>query len=140
MHITAAAGKSREVHIMQKTHPIPLASEEAVGQLAIDILETAGSIFIVAPIAGVDQTSVSLSIDDDLLVIQGERPFPTSLPKAADHHTAECYWGKFQRSILLPTAVNSADLTAKITDHVLMVEIPKARKLSSQTIPLSQYL
>ena len=136
MHITAQT----DLHALRqpKSERPELLADDAVGQLAVDILETAASIFVIAPIAGVDEKSVAISIDDDLLVISGERVYPQSCPQNAKKHAEECYWGTFQRSILLPTAINSADITAKMVDHILTIEIPKARKATSKIIPLFQ--
>ena len=134
------------MHITAQTTPPPTSRQtdeqpqavptEDAGELAVDIAETATSIFIVAPIAGVDESSLAIEIDDDLLVIRGERKLPESIPAKAERHSEECFWGAFKRTILLPTAINSAEIVATLEQHILMIEIPKARKATSKTIPL----
>lgn len=108
------------------------------GRLAMDIFETDESIFVVAPIAGVDEKSIEITITEDILSIRGIRPWPASLAKKPRFHAEECYWGLFARSILLPTAINSRDIIARLEKDILFIEIPKARKATSKIIPLFQ--
>ena len=61
-----------------------LKSENDEGYLAIDVIETEDNIFILAPIAGVEEQDVSLSLSDDLLVISGNRVRPEFLQKKAE--------------------------------------------------------
>jgi HSP20 family protein len=107
------------------------------GQLSLDIFETEESIFLIAPVAGVNRDSVQISLTEDLVTISGERPFPTSLPNNSKYFVEECFWGNFSRSVLLPSAVNSADISARIEHEIIIIEVPKARKTSSKNIPLS---
>lgn len=114
-----------------------LKSENDEGYLAIDVIETEDNIFILAPIAGVEEQDVSLSLSDDLLVISGNRVRPEFLPEKSRGLVSECYWGPFSRHILLPSAVNTADMTARIEQGIIVLEIPKARKVKSKTISFS---
>jgi HSP20 family protein len=114
-----------------------IKTDSEQGQLSLDVLETETSIVVVAPVAGVDEKNLSISITEDLLTISGERLFPSSLPKPTKKYVEECYWGKFSRSILLPTAINSAEITARLDHDIIVIEVPKARKVASKNIPLS---
>ena len=100
------------------------------GRLALDIFETAESIFIVAPVAGVAASEIEILVNEDTLTIRGARTFPKKLPKAQNFFLEECFWGAFSRSVVLPSAVNSAEIKAKMKNNVLVVAIPKAKKAS----------
>ena len=113
-------------------------SEHDEGQLALDIFETENHIFCVAPIAGVDETSLDISLTKDLLTITGNRPRPQSLPKAQEYFLEECFWGKFSRNILLPAAINSADIVARMERDIIIVQIPKARKVEQKKISIQK--
>ncbi len=134
MHITAQE-KSPPKTAGSQAKP-ELVPENEAGELAVDIAETAESIFVIAPIAGVDEASIQIEIDDDLLIIKGERAFPPTIPAKASKHAEECFWGMFKRSILLPAAINSADIIAMFNNQILTIEIPKARKATTKSIPL----
>lgn len=113
-----------------------LKKENDEGQLLLDILETGEKIIIVAPVAGIDEKTVEISLTEDLLTIRGERPRPTTLPKNGAYFTEECYWGSFSRNILLPSAVNSAEIVARLERDIIIIEVPKARKVNSKVISL----
>lgn len=116
---------------------IQIQTDNDEGQLSLDVFESENSIVVVAPIAGVDEKNLSINITEDLLTITGERLRPKSLPKPKKYFVEECYWGKFSRSILLPTAINSAEITARLDRDIIIIEVPKARKVASKIIPLS---
>lgn len=100
---------------------------EEFGQLPIDILENEKEILIISPIAGVDLDKTEIVVTNDILTIRGERQIDlneTSF-KEQDYHAQECFWGKFSRSVKLPTTVNAEKIEAKQKDHVLYVRIPK---------------
>ncbi|QQS59677.1 Hsp20/alpha crystallin family protein [Candidatus Peregrinibacteria bacterium] len=128
--ISVDTGEKRNTHTKLRT-------EEDVGYLALDVLETEETIFILAPIAGVEEGNLSISLNDDLLVISGMRVRPTFLPQESRDLVSECYWGSFSRHILLPSAVNTADMIARIEQGIIILEIPKARKAKSKIISLS---
>jgi HSP20 family protein len=92
---------------------------------------------VIAPVAGVDEKSLEISLTDDLLSIKGNRPRPKSLPQPQRSFAEECYWGSFSRNILLPAAVNSADMSARLESDIIVIEIPKARKATSKIISLT---
>ncbi len=119
---------------------VELQRDTDEGELSLDIFETDETIFLVAPVAGIDEKSIDIALTEDLLTIRGSRPRPLSLPKKPKYYVEECYWGSFYRSVLLPAAVNSAEITARLERDIIIIEIPKARKVSSKSIPLSSSL
>lgn len=112
--------------------------ENDEGQLALDIFETSEKIFVVAPIAGVNEHSLDIMLTKDVLTIKGNRPHPKSLPHAKEFFLEECFWGDFSRNILLPAAINSADIVARMERDIVIVEIPKARKVEQKKISLKK--
>ena len=118
--------------------PEILKNDDEAGALAIDIFETDAEIVILAPIAGVDERSLDLELTEDLLKISGERPRPKNVPATAKFLVEECFWGKFSRNILLPAAVNSAEISATLENEILIIKIPKARKVAKKKISLKK--
>lgn len=117
----------------QKDQDEPIITEDE-GELAIDIYEDEASIYIVAPVAGISKDSLQVEINEDILSISGERPKPETIKKGKKIFLQECFWGKFTRSIILPVAINSAETKATFHLATLLIEIPKARKVSAQHI------
>lgn len=95
-----------------------------VGQLAVDVYETDNEVVILAPIAGVSIEGIDISVEGDMLTISGERVSQHNAPEDA-YFTQECYWGKFSRSIILPTAVDTEHIKASFKDGILSVRVAK---------------
>ncbi len=97
------------------------------GQLAIDVYQTPGAIIVKSTIAGATASDVEISLHDDLLTIRGQR-HSGEQASDDDYLYRECYWGRFARSIILPTEVLADKVQATMTNGVLRVVLPKARK------------
>lgn len=95
------------------------------GRLSVDVFPLRDSIYIVAPMAGVDTESIDIHIHNDVLTIRGVRLVPESIAAATEMYHEECYWGPFSRTIVLPAPVVSAHATADFSSGVLTIAIPK---------------
>lgn len=106
----------------------------------VDICETEEYLWVRVEAAGLnlDTTRVSLSSDNRVLTVSGERPEPDSSPSQRRRcHQLEIYFGRFQRDILLPDeALNRDDLRMEYRDGFLTVTIPKGvpRRVKTTTI------
>ena len=103
------------------------ASQESgeVGQLSADVAETESEIIVLCPMAGTLPKSLELHLHNDLLTIKGERFSP--VPTNAYYHHKECYFGKFSRSIVLPTDVHFESAAAEYKNGLLVVRLPKTK-------------
>ncbi len=92
-----------------------------------------GTYVLRAEMPGIDpDKDVSLTIENDVLTIQGERH---EEEKDKNHH--EFHYGSFTRRIPLPHTVRADDVTATYTDGVLEVRVPvKADEEPVTTIPV----
>lgn len=109
--------------------------EEYEGQLAIDVYQTPGDIVIKAPIAGVRQEDLDVSITNEQVSIRGERHDQQN-ETVEGYLVQECYWGSFSRTYALPVAVDSDKATAKLVNGILTIVIPKAAKARTRTISI----
>ena len=107
--------------------------EEMEGQLAIDVYQTAGEVVIKAPIAGVRQEDLDVTITDEQVSIRGER-HDVAQEAVEGYMVQECYWGSFSRTYILPIAVDSDKATARLVNGILTISIPKAAKARTKTI------
>ncbi|MBF0344625.1 MAG: Hsp20/alpha crystallin family protein [Nitrospirae bacterium] len=102
-----------------------LASQRAyTWQPAFDIYETEKEFVIKADVPGVKENDVSLTVDNEVLTIKGERKPNKDLEREFYHCMERCF-GKFTRSFVLPTTVNINNIRAQLYDGVLIVNIPK---------------
>jgi len=109
--------------------------EEFEGQLAIDVYQTPGEVIIKAPIAGVRQEDLDVTITDDQVTIRGER-HDMENETVEGYLVQECYWGSFSRTYVLPVAVDSDKSTAKLVNGILTIVIPKAAKARTKSIAI----
>ena len=96
-----------------------------VGQLSADVAETETEIIVICPMAGALPKSLELHLHNDILTIKGERFSP--VPVNAYHHHKECYFGKFSRSIVLPTDVRFESAAAEYKNGLLTIRLPKTK-------------
>lgn len=107
--------------------------EEMEGQLAVDVYQTPGEIVIKAPIAGVRQEDLDVTITEEQVTIRGERHDMQTEP-VEGYLVQECYWGSFSRTYALPIAVDSEKASARLVNGILTITIPKAAKARTKTI------
>ena len=98
-------------------------NQASIGQLAIDIYQTANELVIQSAIAGVRPASLDVTIEKDIVTITGIREKP--LEETGDYFTQECYWGPFAREVILPTEVDPNRVEAEMKDGILTIRIPK---------------
>jgi len=113
-------------------------SPEGFGQLPIDILENEKEILIITPIAGVDLDKTEIIVTNDVLTIRGERQTDLSnfSFKKRDYYVQECFWGRFSRSVILPTSVDSNKIDAFQKNHVLYIRIPKRSAIQMRIVKI----
>lgn len=112
-------------------------SEE--GQLSVDVFQTADHIVVVAPVAGVGSSDLSITVTDEVLTIKGRRRFHFKV-EPADYFTQECFWGNFSRSIILPESVDTGKVTASFKNGILTMRIPKVEKIKTRMIKIKEEL
>jgi len=95
------------------------------GKLTVDLYETEKDIVVQTAIAGVEVEDLDISIENDLLEIKGEREKPEE--EATNYFIQECYWGKFQRKIILPLEVDNSKIKASMKMGILTITLPKVK-------------
>lgn len=107
--------------------------EDVEGQLSVDVFQTDEAIVVKSTIAGVHPDDLELFLNRDMLTIRGERVHEEKVSDK-DFFLKECYWGKFSRTIILPSDVKADETQASLKDGVLTILLPKAEH--SRTIPV----
>lgn len=109
------------------------SSNDAEGQLTIDVYQTDSDIVIKSTIAGVKPEDLDVSINNDMVTIKGER----KNEEAVDHgsyYYQECYWGSFSRSVLLPVDIVAEKVEASLKNGILTIRLPKADTTKTKKI------
>lgn len=108
-------------------------SEEAEGQLAVDVYQNANSFILESPIAGVDPENIDISISSESITVRGKRTKDDRV-REDNYLVQECYWGRFIRSIILPQEIDPDRSQASIKNGVLRVVLPKINKAKAKKI------
>src|SRR5437773_2480162 len=90
---------------------------------ALDVFDDKDSFVVKAELPGMKKEDINLSLHDGVLTISGERKFERE-NKEGETFRSERYFGKFQRSVTLPAAVDANKVKASYKDGVLSVELP----------------
>jgi len=108
-------------------------SDNAEGQLTIDVYQTENDIVIKSTIAGVKPEDLDVSINNDMVTIKGERK-NEEMVENGNYYYQECYWGSFSRSVLLPVDVLPEKVDAALKNGILTIRLPKADTTKTKKI------
>lgn len=97
-----------------------------------DIYETETDIFIKMELAGVNKKDVDITLDRDILTVQGHRMEEDSSQKK-NYHLMEIHFGIFKRSFKIPPHVNKDNILATYNDGFLKICIHKTSRESEAT-------
>ena len=101
----------------------------------LDVSETEGEYLVRADLPAVKKEDVSVTIDNDLLTIAGERKYEKD-EKSERVHRRESFRGMFSRSLSLPDNVNTSAIRAESKDGVLTIHVPKEKGERAKAIEI----
>jgi HSP20 family protein len=93
----------------------------------LDVSETENGLEIVADLPGMEKKDIKVSLEDNLLTIQGERKEEKE-SKEKQYHTIERRSGSFYRALRLPVEVEKDKVEAAFKDGVLTLRLPKSKE------------
>jgi len=91
---------------------------------SVDISENKDRYTIRVELPGVEKESLSLSVDDDTLVISGEK-HQQKEESEGGYHCVESSYGSFRRLLSLPEDADQEKLDAKFKNGVLTITLPR---------------
>lgn len=106
-----------------------------VGFPAVDVSEVDGVVTVKAELPGLDPKDVAISVENDILLLRGEKKFEDE-EKKDNYHRIERAYGSFSRTIPLPGKVKEAEAKARFDKGVLTVTLPRDAAEATRTIPI----
>lgn len=103
---------------------------------AVDVRETDESFVFTAELPGLTKQDVSITLEDNVLTLTGERQFETGEAKN-EFRRIERSYGRFTRSFTLPNDVDNDRVEANYGDGLLTVTVPKTEKSKPRKIEIS---
>jgi HSP20 family protein len=96
-----------------------------MGWPQVEVSETDKDLRISAELPGMDEKDVEVLVDEAVLTIRGEKKAET---EDKERRVSERYYGRFERVIPLPFAVEQDKIVASFNNGVLTVTLPKSAK------------
>jgi HSP20 family protein len=93
----------------------------------LDVSETDNGLEIVADLPGMEKKDISVSLENNVLTIQGEKKEEKE-NKGKRFHTIERRSGSFYRALRLPVEVEKDKVEAVFKDGVLTLRLPKSKE------------
>ena len=103
---------------------------------AFDVYEDKDNVYVRAELPGMRKEEIDLSLHNGSLSVSGERKSDDTL-KDAEVYRAERFFGRFQRTITLPTPVAVDKIKAQYKDGILSVTLPKAEEAKPRHIDVT---
>lgn len=100
---------------------------------ALDLYEDKDNILVKAEVPGMRKEDIEISLHENTLTIAGERK---NEKKYEGSKTAreERFYGRFQRSFVLPKTVDAGKVKASYQDGILTVTLPKTAESKPRQI------
>lgn len=101
----------------------------------VDIFEKGDDLIIRAEVPGVEKNEIDISVEDNRLVIQGERSREKEF-KEENAYRLERTYGTFVRSFMLPKTVDATKIAATYVNGVLEITLPKAEAAKPRKVEI----
>ena len=103
---------------------------------SLDVYEEKDNFVVKAELPGMKKEDIEVSLHDGSLSISGERK-TESKHDDSEVYRAERFFGRFQRTVTLPTAVAADKVQASYKDGVLTIILPKTEEAKPKKIDVS---
>ncbi|MFV9507140.1 MAG: Hsp20/alpha crystallin family protein [Oscillochloridaceae bacterium umkhey_bin13] len=111
-------------------------SRTAPLSVALDLSETAEAYLVELTVPGLKAEDLNITFENGVLSISGE--FRQSAEsEERNYHRVERRYGRFSRSINLPTSVRGDAISAALEHGILSLHIPKAEEVKPRKITIN---
>lgn len=118
----AMLARAERLH-RQFFHIAEAGVRQPVWEPPVDVLETRQHVVVLVGLPGVDPESVKAEIEDEALVVAGDRALPQELGRIFIHRM-ELPLGRFERKVMLPRG-RYRDVQYATSDGCLVVTLTK---------------
>lgn len=110
-------------------------SESGEGYLPLDVYQTENDFVVRASMPGAKPEEVDISLTGDTLTIKGEHKEEQEI-KEQNYARKEIRYGSFNRSIVMPTQIQSDKVEATFDNGILTLTLPKAEAVKPKQIKI----
>ncbi len=102
----------------------------------VDVVERDGEYVIKAELPEIDKKDISVTVEDGILTLSGERK-AEAVSEDAKVHRTERYYGKFVRTFKVPENADATKVAAEFKSGVLRVTLPKVEEAKPKSIEVA---
>jgi len=102
---------------------------------ALDVYDEKDNFVVKAELPGLKKEDIDINVHNGVLTISGERKHEAEKEEGQTFRS-ERYFGRFQRSVTLPAAVQVDKIKASYKDGVLTIDLPKAEEAKPKQIAI----
>ena len=99
----------------------------------VEVIDKKDKVVIRAEVPGMKLEDFDICVEGDVLTIKGERKAETEV-KDEDYYSCEISYGKFSRSLTLPTRVQADKVEANYDNGILEIALPKSSEVKPKQI------
>lgn len=103
---------------------------------ALDVYDEKDNFVVHLELPGLKKEDIDISLREGVLTVSGERKQENE-SKEGETFRSERYFGRFQRSVTLPSLVDANKVAASYKDGVLTITLPKAEEAKPRQIEVS---
>ena len=103
---------------------------------ALDLYEDKDNLFVKVELPGMKREEIDVSLHEGSLSISGERKSEQK-HEEAEVYRAERFFGRFQRTVTLPTPVAADKVKAEYKDGILNITLPKTEEAKPKHIDVN---
>jgi HSP20 family protein len=104
---------------------------------AVDIYETESDIMVKAELPGVERKDITLTLENNVLTLRGERRFEKET-RQENYHRIERSYGGFHRAFSIPAAVDEEKIRADYKDGILTIALPRKEQVKPKQIKIGE--
>lgn len=111
----------------------PISKSGVSGLPAIDLYQNEDEVVVKAALPGLKAEDVQISVTADMLTLRGEFKQEGDQKEVA-YSIREHRYGLFERSVMLPTDVQTDKAKAEFENGILTITLPKTEAVKPKTI------
>lgn len=101
----------------------------------VDIIERVDEVVLKIDLPEIDQNEIDVKIEENTLIIQGERKFLKDAT-GGNYIQIERPYGNFQRTFTIPKIIDQEGIKASYKDGVLRIVLPKRAEVTPKQITI----
>jgi HSP20 family protein len=101
----------------------------------VDIVETDSALVLVSDMPGVDDKGVDITIDKNVLTIQGT--VAPDIPDGFKLGYEEYGVGNYERAFTIPNEIDREGIQAVMKDGVLRLTLPKVKQMAARKVTVA---